>query len=336
MGGWGSAVRIGSPRWPWSMIKERAKEVLKIEGEAVLSLIDKIDASFEEAINLILACKGRVIVSGVGKSGTIASKFASTLSSTGTPAFFLHPTEGLHGDIGMATKDDLFIIFSNSGSTDEVNRLIPSIKRLNIKLIALCGKRDSYLAKNADVFIDVSVSTEACSFGFIPTASTTAALAMSDALAVVLLEKKGLTPAEFALFHPGGALGRRLLLKVSDIMHTKGEIPLVDVNTSMKEAILEMTRKRLGMTIVVSPSKEVCGIITDGDLRRLLEKHENVFSFKAGDVMTKNPKTIEKDELAIKALQVMEDFSITSLIVKDENERPIGVVHIHDIIKRGL
>lgn len=318
------------------MTKERAKEVLRTEGEAILSLIDKIDSQFDKALNLILACKGKIIVSGVGKSGMIASKFASTLSSTGTPAFFLHPTDGLHGDIGMVTKDDLFIIFSNSGSTEEVNRLIPSIKRLKIKLIALCGKRDSPLAKSADVFIDVSVCKEACSFGLIPTASTTAALAMSDALAVVLFEKKGLTPSEFALFHPGGTLGRKLLLKVSSIMHTKERLPLVDVNTPMKEAILEITRKRLGMTIVVSPSKKICGIITDGDLRRHLEKNENLLSLKAGDVMTKNPKTIEKDMLAIKALEVMEAFSITSLIVKNKKDMPIGVIHIHDIIKRGL
>lgn len=334
MGGWGSAVRIGSARM--FMNQNRAKEVLRIEGEAILSLQDKITSSFDEAISLILACKGRVIVSGIGKSGTIASKFASTLSSTGTPAFFLNPIEALHGDIGLVTKDDLFIIISNSGATDEINRLIPSIKRLNIKLIALCGKKGSYLAKNADVFIDVSVQKEACSFGFIPTASTTAALAMADALAVVLLEKKGLTKEEFAIFHPGGSLGRKLLLKVSDLMHTGDEMPVVDINTPMKEAILEITKKRLGMTIVVFPSKKVCGIITDGDLRRHLEKNENLFELKAGEVMTKNPKTIDKDTLAIKALQIMEDFSITSLVIKNKEDIPIGVVHIHDILKAQL
>jgi len=315
------------------MIKKRAIEVLKIEGEAVLSLIERVDSSFEKAIFLILNCKGRVIVSGVGKSGIIANKLASTLSSTGTPSFFLHPTESLHGDIGMVTRDDLFIILSNSGQTQEINRLIPIIKRLNIKLIALCGNRNSTLAKNADVFIDVSVEKEACPFGFIPTASTTAALAMGDALAIALLEKKGLTPDEFALFHPGGALGRILLLKTSDLMHKGDEMPIVYLNTPMKEVILEMTRKRLGMTIVVDSSFKVCGIITDGDLRRHLEGEKVIFSLKASDIMTKNPKTIEEDSLAIKALKVMEDFSITSLVIKDNSEKPIGVIHIHDCLR---
>ncbi|MEW6103398.1 MAG: KpsF/GutQ family sugar-phosphate isomerase [bacterium] len=310
------------------------KEVLKIEGEAILSLIERIDSSFNKAIKLILNCKGRVIVSGVGKSGLIAGKIASTLSSTGTPAFFLHPTEGMHGDIGMITKDDLFIIVSNSGSTDEINRLIPSIKRLKIKIIALCGKKGSFLGKNADVFIDVSVQKEACPFGFVPTSSTTAALAMGDALAIAVLEKKGLTEDEFSLLHPGGSLGRRLLLKVSHIMHKKDEIPIVNRDAGIKEAIIEMTKKRLGMTIVVDAFQKVCGIITDGDLRRHFEK--DIFSLKAGDIMTKNPKTIERDALAIKALQTMEDFSITSLIVENKENKAIGVIHIHDIIKAGI
>ncbi len=316
--------------------QNRAKEVLMIEGEAILSLIDRIDKSFDEALRLILDCKGRVIVSGVGKSGIIALKIASTLSSTGTPAFFLHPIEGMHGDIGMVIKDDLFIIVSNSGSTDEVNKLIPSIKRLNIKLIALCGEKNSFLAKNADVFIDVSVKKEACLFGFIPTASTTTALAMGDALAITLLERRGFTSSDFALLHPGGALGKRFLIKVSDLMHRGDEIPVVDINTSIKEAVLEMTKKRLGMTIVIDNSLKICGIITDGDLRRYLEREKNLFELKAIDVMTKSPKVIGKDALAIKALQIMEDFSITSLIVKDKKDTAIGVIHIHDIIKAGL
>ncbi|MEW6680894.1 MAG: KpsF/GutQ family sugar-phosphate isomerase [bacterium] len=317
------------------MTKDRAREVLRIEQEAILSLIERIDKSFEKAIELILKCRGRVIVSGVGKSGIIASKLASTLASTGTPAFFLHPTESLHGDIGMATKDDLFIIISNSGSTEEIKGLIPSIKRLKIKLIALCGKKGSFLAKNADVFIDVSVKKEACPFGFIPTASTTAALAMGDAIAICLLEKKGLTPDAFALLHPAGALGKKLNLLVSSLMHKGEEMPIVNINTPMKEAILEMTKKRLGMTIVVDKSYKVYGIITDGDLRRHLEK-ENLLKLKAKDVMTKNPKAIEKGALAIKALKVMEDFSITSLVVKDKEDKPLGVIHIHDIIKAGI
>ncbi|MEW6006647.1 MAG: KpsF/GutQ family sugar-phosphate isomerase [bacterium] len=310
------------------------KEVLKIEAEAILSLIERLDRSFDRAIKLILNCKGRVIVSGVGKSGIIAGKIASTLSSTGTPAFFLHPTEGMHGDIGMITKDDLFVIVSNSGSTDEINRLIPSIKRLKIKIVALCGKKGSFLAKNADVFIDVSVKKEACPFGFIPTASTTAALAMGDALAIAILEKRGLTEDEFGLLHPGGSLGRKLLLKVSHLMHKGNEIPIVNKDTPMKEVIIEMTKKRLGMSIVVDAFKKICGIITDGDLRRHFK--ENIFFLKAGDIMTKNPKTIERDSLAIEALKVMEDFSITSLIVKNKEDKAIGVIHIHDIIKAGL
>ncbi|HAW50530.1 TPA: D-arabinose 5-phosphate isomerase [bacterium] len=315
---------------------ERAKEILKIEGEAVLSLISRLDKGFEDAVNLILNCKGRVIVSGVGKSGIIANKIASTLSSTGTPAFFLHPTEGLHGDIGVLLKDDIFIVISNSGETEEINRLIPSIKRLNIKLISLCGNRNSTLAKNSDVFIDVGIKREACSFGFIPSSSTTSAMAMGDALAICVLEKKGFTQDDFAVLHPAGTLGKRLVLKVSHIMHKGDDIPIVRMDLFMKEAVLEMTRKRLGITTVVDNAGILVGVITDGDLRRLIEKNENIFSIKICDAMTKFPKTIDENTLAIDALKKMEDFFITSLIIPDNENKPIGVVHIHDIIKAGL
>jgi arabinose-5-phosphate isomerase len=317
-------------------ICEIAKDVLKIEAEAIKSLISKIDQRFEEAVRLILECKGRVVLTGVGKSGIIAEKIASTLASTGTPSFFLHPADSAHGDIGMVTKDDLLIVVSKSGRTEEIERLLPSIKWLGIKVIAICGDIDSFLAKNADLVLDVSIEREACSLGIVPTASTTTSLAMGDALAVALLRERRLTKEEFALLHPGGALGRELLLKVCDLMHKGNEIPIVYKETSMKDAIFEMSRKRLGITTVVDREGRLCGIITDGDLRRLLEREPSPLSVKAESAMTENPKRIEKDALAVKALRVMEDFSITSLIIVDKESRPEGVIHMHDILKAGL
>ncbi|MFH0774460.1 MAG: KpsF/GutQ family sugar-phosphate isomerase [bacterium] len=314
-----------------------AKQVLEIEAEAISRLIERIDSSFESAVQLILSGKGRVVVTGIGKSGIIGEKLSATLSSTGTPSFFLHPTEGIHGDLGMVTKDDIVIAISNSGRTEEINQIIPSLKRIGVKIIALCGDSGSPISKNADIVLDVSVEKEACPLGLAPTASTTAALAMGDALAVALFKERGLTEKDFALLHPGGLLGKQLLLKVSDLMTRGDNLPKVLVSTPIKSAILEMSRKRLGMTIVTDLKGKFVGIITDGDLRRLIEKgKENILDIPAEEAMTKNPKVIEKDLLAIAALRTMEDFSITSLVIVDNNQIPEGVIHIHDILRAGL
>ncbi len=321
------------------MIIKRAKEILKIEAEAVENLISRIDEEFEKAIEIILNCKGKVIVSGMGKSGLIGKKIAATLASTGTPAVFLHPAEGIHGDLGMMAKGDVMIAISHSGETKEIALLLPAVKRFDIKLIALTGKIDSVLSQESDVVLDVSVSKEACPFNLAPTSSTTAALAMGDALAITLLEKRGLKEEDFAFRHPGGSLGKKLL-KVSDLMHQGAEIPVVYESTSLRDAISEISRKRLGLTAVVNKSNVLFGVITDGDLRRFLEKSfessMNLEKLKAKDIMTKNPKTIKKEELAERALKIMEDNSITSLIILDKDKRPEGIVHMHDLMRAGV
>jgi arabinose-5-phosphate isomerase len=314
-----------------------AKDVLEIEARAISRLIERIDSSFESAVQCILSGKGRVVVTGIGKSGVIGEKISSTLSSLGTPSFFLHPVEAVHGDLGMVTKDDVVIAISNSGKTEEINQIIPSLKRIGVKIIAICGNPGSPLSKNADIILDVSCEKEACPLGLAPTASTTAALAMGDAIAVALFKEKGLREEDFALLHPGGLLGKQLLLKVSDLMHTGDSIPKVSVSTPMKSAILEMSRKRLGMTAVTDLEGRFVGIITDGDLRRLIEKcEEKILDIPAEEAMTKNPKVIEKDLLAVVALRIMEDFSITSLVIIDNNQRLEGIIHIHDVLKAGL
>ncbi|MDI6752689.1 MAG: KpsF/GutQ family sugar-phosphate isomerase [bacterium] len=314
-----------------------ARQVLEIEAKAISRLMERIDRSFESAVRLILSGKGRVVVTGIGKSGIIGEKIASTLSSTGTPSFFLHPVNGIHGDLGMVTKDDIVIAISNSGATEEISQIIPSLKRIGVQIIALCGDPSSPLSKNADILLDVSVEKEACPLGLAPTASTTAALAMGDALAVALFKERGLTEDDFALLHPGGLLGKQLLLKVSDLMHTGDSLPKVLVSTPMRSAILEMSRKRLGLTVVTDFEGRLEGVITDGDLRRLIEKgKENILQLPAKEAMTKNPKTIKKDVRALSALRTMEDFSITSLVIVDNNQRLEGIIHIHDILKAGL
>ncbi len=320
-----------------SDVLEIAKRVLRIEASAVSGLIDHLDSSFERAVEMILNSKGRVVVTGMGKSGLIGKKIAATLASTGTPAFFMHPAEASHGDLGMVTSDDVIIAISNSGETEEVINLIPFLKRFNVKLIAITGNRDSTLSQQADVSLDVSVKEEACPMGIVPTASTTAALAMGDALAVALLIKRGFREEDFALYHPGGNLGKRLFIKVRDLMHTGEALPLVRPDTPMTEAIVEISSKRLGMTAVVDAERLVVGIITDGDLRRGIQKYgKDFFEMKAGEVMTKNPKTISADELAAKALAIMQMYSITSLIVPDREGRIEGIIHIHDILKKGI
>jgi arabinose-5-phosphate isomerase len=317
-------------------MKEKAKEVIRKEAKAIAHLEKKIDEQFSRAVELCLKCKGRVIVTGIGKSGLIGRKIAATLSSTGTPAFFLHPTEGTHGDVGMVRKNDVVITVSKSGETDEVYQLVPLFKRVGVPIITLTGNIKSPLAEKSDVVIDVSVDEEACPYDLVPTSSTTAALVMGDALAIALLEERNFSSEDFALLHPGGQLGRKLILKVSDIMHSGDQIPKVAEDTGIKEVILEMTSKRLGTTTVVNQKGELVGIFTDGDLRRVVERTDNIFSLKAKQVMSKNPKTISADELAVKALNLMESYSITSLVITNGKKEPVGIVHLHDILKAGV
>ncbi len=320
------------------MILEEAKKVIRIEAEALLALADAINGAFEEAVRLILASKGRVVVTGMGKSGLIGQKIASTMASTGTPAFFLHPAEGIHGDLGMIMKGDVVIAISNSGETEEVVRILPIIKRLGASLVAMTGNASSTLAKAGDVFLDISVREEACPLGLAPTASTTATLAMGDALAVALLLERGFNAEDFALFHPGGALGKKLILRVEDLMHKGDATPLVPAGMLMREALFVITAKGLGITGVTDDDGALIGVITDGDLRRALEKGTDILGMAAGELMSRNPKRIGRTELAAKALQRMEEFSITSLFVFDDDRetRPVGVIHLHDLLKAGI
>lgn len=318
-------------------ILDIAKRVLRIEADAILALTDKLNSNFEESVNTIFKSKGRVVVTGMGKSGLVGKKIAATLASTGTPAFFLHPAEAIHGDIGMVTADDVIIAISNSGETEELIGLIPFLKRFNVSLISMTGNPNSTLSKAADITLDVSVKEEACPLGIVPTASTTATLAMGDAIAVALLMKRGYKEEDFAFFHPGGSLGKKLFIKVKDLMHTGDALPVVAPDISMTKAVMEISSKRLGVAIVVDSDKKILGVITDGDLRRGIEKWgKAVFDMKAGEVMTKNPKTISEDELAAKALAIMESKSITSLAVPDSDGKAKGIIHLHDILRKGI
>jgi arabinose-5-phosphate isomerase len=320
------------------MIIEEAKKVIRIEAEALQALADSIDGAFEQAVRLILAAPGRVVVTGMGKSGLIGQKIASTLASTGTPAFFLHPAEGVHGDLGMIMRGDVVLAMSNSGETDEVLRILPVIKRMGINLISLAGNPASTLARAGDVFLNVGVKEEACPLGLAPTASTTATLAMGDALAVALLVERGFQAEDFALFHPGGSLGRKLLLTVGDLMHIGDAVPLVSESAQMKDALFVITDKGLGVTGVIDANGAMVGVITDGDLRRALAKGIDILHAAASDLMKRNPKRIHQHELAAKAMQQMEQYAITSLFVfaDDQALLPIGVVHLHDLLKAGL
>lgn len=317
---------------------EIAKRVLRIEAEAVLALGDRLNGNFIRAVEMILACSGRVVVTGMGKSGLICQKVAATLASTGTPALFLHPAEGIHGDLGMVMRGDLVIAVSTSGTTEEILRILPVIKRMGLPLIAMAGNASSPLARAGDVFLDISVREEACPLGLAPTASTTATLALGDALAVALLEQRGFREEDFALFHPGGALGRKLLLRVEDLMHAGTDIPLVHAATPLREALFEITRKRLGITGVCDDSGSLIGVFTDGDLRRSLEMGFDVFNRPIGELMTRNPKRILASNLAAKALQRCEEHVITSLFVfeTEESAEPIGIIHLHDLLKAGV
>src|SRR5512147_133644 len=324
----------------YHMSIEQAKKVLQIEAEAVAALIERIDASFEHAVEMILLCEGRVVVTGMGKSGLIGKKISATLASTGTPALFLHPAEGIHGDLGMVTRGDTVIALSNSGETEEISRMLPSLKRLGIRIIALVGNPESTLAKNSDVVINVGVTEEACPLGLAPTASTTASLAMGDALAVALLNRRGFKQEDFACFHPGGALGKKLLLRVRDLMHTGGDVPVVSETTLIKDAIYEISSKKMGITSVVDGLGKLTGVISDGDLRRWMERTEksgeNLLVKKAGDIMTRAPKIANKDTFAAAAVSIMEKNSITCLIVADESWKPEGAIHLHDLLKAGV
>jgi arabinose-5-phosphate isomerase len=319
-------------------ILNEARKVIRIEAEALLALADSINGEFERAVDLILASHGRVVVTGMGKSGLIGQKIASTMASTGTPAFFLHPAEGIHGDLGMIMKGDVVIALSNSGETEEVLRILPVIKRLGASLIVMTGNPDSTLSRAGDVFLDISVKEEACPLGLAPTASTTATLAMGDALAVALLLKRGFKAEDFALFHPGGTLGKKLILRVEDLMHTGADVPLVASDALMRDALFTITAKGLGITGVTDAHGALIGVITDGDLRRALEKGIDILNSSAGDLLTARPKRINRAELAARALQQMEQFSITSLFVFDDDEAmsPVGIIHLHDLLKAGI
>jgi arabinose-5-phosphate isomerase len=314
-----------------------AKRVLTIEANAVSALTDRLNSDFEKAVEIIFQSKGRVVVTGMGKSGLVGKKIAATLASTGTPAFFLHPAEASHGDLGMVTSDDVIIVISNSGETEELIGLIPFLKRFNVRLISMTGNPNSTLSKAADVAIDISVREEACPMGVVPTASTTATMAMGDAIAVALLSKRGFREEDFAFYHPGGSLGRKLFTKVKDLMHSGSDLPSVLYDAPLINAVIVISSKRLGVTIVNDSDTRFLGIITDGDVRRGIEKWGKAFfDMSAGEVMTKNPKTISEDELAAKALSIMERHSITSLVVPDVEGKAKGIIHLHDILKKGI
>jgi len=320
-----------------SVLLRRAKAVLEIEARGITSMIDRLDDNFARAIELLHGCRGKVVVTGIGKSGLIGRKISATLASTGTPSFFLHSGDAVHGDIGMVMKGDVILAVSNSGDTEEILKLLPHFKLHEFKLIVMTGKPDSRLAQAGDVVLDVGVAEEACPLGLAPTASTTAALAVGDALAVVLLEKKGFKEEDFAIRHPGGILGRKLLLRVEDLMLRGDQLPLVGEETQMKEALFEITSKRLGVTGVVDGHGSLVGVITDGDLRRGLESKGDIFKLKAKDMMTRHPKTVAAQTLAAEAVAVMEQYPITSLFVLEDGSRtPLGVIHLHDLVKAGI
>lgn len=312
------------------------RRALEIERDALSALIDRIDPAFAAACHVLLACKARVVVTGMGKSGHIGNKIAATLASTGTPAFYVHPGEASHGDLGMITRDDVVLAMSNSGETAEILTLLPLLKRMRVPLVAMTGRPTSTLARTADVHLDVSVALEACPLNLAPTASTTATLAMGDALAVALLDARGFKPEDFALSHPGGTLGRRLLLKVADVMHTGDRLPRVQADTPLRDALLVMTRKGLGMTVVVDADDRVEGLFTDGDLRRVLDQGHDVRTVTLGTVMTPGGKRIGADALAAEAVARMEEHKITALMVVDDQHRLQGIVHMHELLRAGV
>jgi arabinose-5-phosphate isomerase len=315
---------------------EMGREALRIEARAVAALEGRLGAEFERACRILLACTGRVVVSGMGKSGHVGGKIAATLASTGTPSFFLHPAEASHGDLGMVTRGDVVLAISYSGETAELLMILPLFKRMGAGLLAMTGNPASTLARESDVHLDVSVPAEACPLNLAPTASTTATLAMGDALAVALLKHRGFTEADFARSHPGGALGRRLLLHVSDVMRRGSDLPMVRPETPLTEGLLEMSRKRLGLTAVVDADNRVVGIFTDGDLRRALDRNLDVRATAMSDVMTRSPRAIRPDELAAEAVLMMEKHSVNGLLVLDDAGRLVGALNVHDLLRAGV
>ncbi len=317
-------------------IIERGKRVIEIESNAVQNLTARIGPEFARAVEYILNCTGRVVVTGMGKSGIVGKKIVATMNSTGTPAIYLHPSDAVHGDMGMVRSEDIVICISKSGDTEEIINLIPLFQRLQVPIIAMTGGKNSEIARSAAVVLDIGVDQEACSLDLAPTASTTATLVLGDALAITLLEKRNFSKEDFARFHPGGHIGKRLLLKVQEMMVKGNAVPVVPQNVPLKDAIIEMTTKRLGATCVVDGTGRLAGVITDGDLRRLLEKTFNVHAQIAADVMTQDPKTIGPEFLAATAMQQMEMYNITQLIVVNDRSEPIGMIHLHDLVKAGL
>ncbi|MCU0643225.1 MAG: KpsF/GutQ family sugar-phosphate isomerase [bacterium] len=312
------------------------REVIRKEAQSIIELEDKINEDFARAIELLAKCTGRVIISGMGKSGIIARKIAATLTSTGTAAMFLHPAEGMHGDLGAVHKDDVVICISKSGDTTELFQIFPVLKRIGVPIISITGNRRSRIAERSDVVLDVSVKEEACPFNLAPTSSTTAALVMGDALAVALLEKRKFSAEDFAQFHPGGSLGKKLTMKIDEIMFTGDRIPRVHEHTSLEKVIFEITSKRFGSSCVLDENQQLSGIITDGDIRRLVEKTKDIWNLQAKDVMSQHPKTVKIGTMAADALKLMTDFSIMQVIIVDDENYPRGIVHIHDILEAGI
>ena len=317
------------------MSAARAKQVLRIEAEAITRLIPRIGRSFDKAVAMVLGCKGRVVVTGMGKAGLIGQKISATMASTGTPSHWVHPAEAIHGDLGRVTKDDVLIALSNSGETEELTRLLPVIKRIGTALIALTGNLKSALARHADVVLDVSVEREACAMNLAPTSSTTAMLAMGDALSVVVAERKKFKEKDFALLHPGGSLGRRLLLRVADLMRTGAAHPVVREQAKVREVLLAITKARAGCASIVNAQRRLVGIFTDGDLRRHLE-HPNLAAQRVAQVMTRRPKTIRPEALAAEALRVLREYRIDELVVVDARQRPVGLLDVQDLLKAGF
>ena len=317
-------------------VRKIAERVFRLEADAILGLIPKLDERFEEAVEVLRGCGGRVIVTGMGKSGLIGRKIAATLASTGTPAYFLHPAEGVHGDLGMVARGDVVVALSNSGETDEVLAILPLLKRLGVAIVLLTGNPGSALARQCEVVLDVGVPEEACPMNLAPTSSTTAALAAGDALALALLELRGLRPEDYAALHPRGALGWRSLFRVADLMLTGDAVPIVPDTTPLREVIVEITQKRKGMTTVVDREGRLLGVITDGDLRRLHLGGGPIESLTAAQVASREPKVIRAEDLATKALEVMETWQITSLVIVDQARRPVGLIHMHDVLRAKI
>jgi arabinose-5-phosphate isomerase len=325
---------LGSVRLDAGLLRRSARNVIETEARAIYALLERIDHGFIAACEMMMACTGRVVVTGIGKSGHIARKIAATMASTGTPAFFMHPAEASHGDLGMITPDDIVLALSNSGETDELLTILPVVKRKGVMLIAMSGNHNSTLAKLADVHLDVSVSQEACPLGLAPTASTSAALVMGDALSIALLEARGFTSEDFAASHPAGSLGRRLLVHISDVMHTGDELPRVRSDASASEALMEMTRKNLGLTAVVDENDQLLGVFTDGDLRRAVDDDQvDLRHTPVHRLMTKGGKTISPDKLAIEAARLMERYKINGLLVTDEHGTLVGALNFHDLLR---